>query len=88
MIERDIQVTNKAGIHARPSAMLVKAASHFDAEIFLTCDGTEVNAKSIMSVMMLAAAMGSTVRIRAEGPDEEEAVVAIMALFESKFSED
>lgn len=88
MIERDIQVINKAGIHARPAAMLVKAASQFDSEVFLTCDGTEVNAKSIMSVMMLAAAMGSTVRVRADGPDEEDAVVAIMALFESKFNED
>ncbi len=87
-MERDVTVRNKAGIHARPAALLVKTASKFDSDVFLTCEGTEVNAKSIMSVMMLAAAIGSVVRIRVEGPDESQAMDAILQLFESKFSED
>ena len=88
MLEKDIVVSNKAGVHARPSALIVKTASRFDAEVFLTCEGTEVNAKSIMSVMMLAAAMGSMVQIRTEGTDEEQAMQAIVALFDSKFNEE
>jgi phosphocarrier protein len=88
MLEKDIVVSNKAGVHARPSALIVKTASRFDSEVFLSCEGTEVNAKSIMSVMMLAAAMGSVVRIRTEGNDEDKAMEAIIQLFESKFSEE
>lgn len=88
MIEKTIRVINKAGIHARPSALIVKTASQFQSDVFLTCDGTEVNAKSIMSVMMLAAAENSEVTIRAEGPDEEAVIVAISDLFEKKFFED
>ncbi len=88
MVEKDIVVSNKAGVHARPSALIVKTASQFDSEVFLTCEGTEVNAKSIMSVMMLAAAMGSVVRIRTEGTDEDKAIDAISALFDNKFNEE
>lgn len=88
MLEKDIVVSNKAGVHARPSALIVKTASQFDSEVFLTCEGTEVNAKSIMSVMMLAAAMGSVVRIRTEGSDEDKALDAITALFDNKFNEE
>ncbi|HNB11183.1 MAG TPA: HPr family phosphocarrier protein [bacterium] len=88
MIEREITVVNKAGVHARPSAMIVKTASQFDSEVFLSCDGTEVNAKSIMSVMMLAAAQGSVVKIKTEGSDEMQAADAIAALFASKFNEE
>lgn len=88
MLEKDIVVSNKAGVHARPSALIVKTASQFDSEVFLTCEGTEVNAKSIMSVMMLAAAMGSVVRIRTEGVDEDKAMEAIAALFDNKFNEE
>ncbi len=88
MLEQDVEVINKAGIHARPSALLVKTASRFNSDVFLSCDGTEVNAKSIMSVMMLAAAMGSIVRIRTEGPDEAGAMEAIVELFQQKFYED
>lgn len=87
-MEREITVTNKAGIHARPAALLVKTASKYESDVFLTCEGTEVNAKSIMSVMMLAAAIGSVVRIRTEGPDEGHAMQAIVELFESKFNEE
>lgn len=88
MIERDIVVTNKAGVHARPAALIVKTASQFGSEVFLSCEGTEVNAKSIMSVMMLAAAQGSVVKIRTEGADELPAAEAIAALFAGKFNED
>ena len=88
MLEKDIVVSNKAGVHARPSALIVKTASQFDSEVFLTCEGTEVNAKSIMSVMMRAAAMGSVVRIRTEGSDEDKALDAITALFDNKFNEE
>ncbi len=88
MLEKEVTVLNKAGIHARPSALLVKTASQFDAEVFLSCEGTEVNAKSIMSVMMLAAAMGSIVRIKTEGGDEDKALAAIVALFDNKFNEE
>ena len=88
MLEKEVTVSNKAGIHARPSALLVKTASLFDAEVFLSCEGTEVNAKSIMSVMMLAAAMGSIVKIKTDGTDEEAAMTAIMALFQNKFNEE
>lgn len=88
MIEREITVVNKAGVHARPSAMIVKTASQFESEVFLSCDGTEVNAKSIMSVMMLAAAQGSVVKIKTEGSDEMQAADAIAALFASKFNEE
>ncbi len=88
MIEREIEVINKAGVHARPSAMIVKTASQFESEVFLACEGTEVNAKSIMSVMMLAAAQGSRVKIKTEGPDEEKAAQAITDLFASKFNEE
>ncbi len=88
MAERTVTVTNKAGIHARPSALIVKTASQYASDVFLSCDGTEVNAKSIMSVMMLAAAMGSEVLIRIEGPDDETALQAIADLFEKKFFED
>jgi len=87
-MERQVTVTNKAGIHARPAALLVKMASRFESDVFLTCEGTEVNAKSIMSVMMLAAAIGSIVHIRIEGPDESHAMEAIVQLFDSKFNED
>ncbi len=88
MAEQQVTVTNKAGIHARPAALLVKTASRFESDVFLTCEGTEVNAKSIMSVMMLAAAIGSVVHIRTEGPDEQSALEAIVELFQSKFHED
>jgi len=88
MIEKEIEVINKAGIHARPSALIVKTASRFEADVFFACEGTEVNAKSIMSVMMLAAAQGSKVLIRIDGPDEAEAMKAIEDLFLSKFSEE
>ena len=85
--ERDVVVVNEAGIHARPSAEIVKAAARFTSGITLSLDGLDVNGKSIMGVMMLAAPCGSTVHIRAEGDDAEAAADALVALFASKFGE-
>ena len=88
MFERSMEIRNELGLHARPAQLLVQAADQFRSEIFLSKDGVEVNGKSIMGVMMLAAAQGSILVIRAEGADEREAVADLVALIESKFGED
>jgi phosphocarrier protein HPr len=88
MIERQIKVINTLGIHARPASMIVQTAVKFKANIWLIKDGANADAKSIMSVMMLAAAVNSIVTIRATGNDEEDAVTAIASLFEQKFKEE
>ncbi len=88
MFERSVEIRNELGLHARPAQLLVQAADQFRSEIFLSKDGVEVNGKSIMGVMMLAAAQGSILVIRAEGADEREAVADLVALIESKFGED
>ena len=87
MAERSVQVVNKAGVHARPAAELVKAASKFKSEITIVRDELEVNGKSIMGVMMLAAECGSTLVLRASGPDEKEALDALAQLITTKFGE-
>jgi phosphocarrier protein HPr len=87
MIEREVQIVNKLGLHARPAAEIVKTAAKFQSHITLTRDDLEVNGKSIMGVMMLAAEFGSTITLRADGPDEEQAVEALAALVASKFRE-
>ena len=86
-VERSVQIVNEAGIHARPAAEIVKTASRFKAEITIVKDGLDVNAKSIMGVMMLAAECGSTVMLRAIGDDAQAAVDAIAAVIESGFGE-
>ena len=88
MVERKIEVTNKLGLHARPAAMLVQNASKYKSEIRLQKEDVEANAKSILSVMMLAAEIGSFVTIKAQGEDEQQAVEAIAKLFEEKFGEE
>ncbi|MCK4427991.1 MAG: HPr family phosphocarrier protein [candidate division Zixibacteria bacterium] len=88
MVERKIEVTNRLGLHARPAAMLVQKATKFKSEIKLQKDDLEVNAKSILSVMALAAEMGSFVIIKAEGEDEAIAVEELAKLFEEKFGEE
>jgi phosphocarrier protein HPr len=88
MTEKNIIIQNKLGLHARPAALVVSVASRFRSEIYLNKDGVEVNAKSIMGVMMLAAEMGSWILITADGQDEELAVQALEALFASKFDEE
>ncbi|MCR4341743.1 MAG: HPr family phosphocarrier protein [Gemmatimonadaceae bacterium] len=87
MIERQVQIMNKLGLHARPAAEIVKTAAKFQSNITLTRDDLEVNGKSIMGVMMLAAEFGSAITLRVDGADEEQAVEALAALVASKFRE-
>ncbi|HKZ11841.1 MAG TPA: HPr family phosphocarrier protein [Rhodanobacteraceae bacterium] len=87
MLEREIVVSNKLGLHARASAKLVQLVQGFKSTIWLVGEGREVNAKSIMGVMMLAAGIGTPLTLRAEGPDEAQALDAVAALFERKFDE-
>jgi len=87
--ERVITVTNRLGVHARPSAMLVQLANQFSSDLFVARDGEEeVNAKSIMGVMMLAAAKGTELHFRAVGADGAALLDALEILFQSNFSED
>jgi phosphocarrier protein HPr len=88
MIERDATIVNQLGLHARPAARIVRLANTFEAEIELSKDGVEVNGKSIMGVMMLAAECGSSILIRANGPDAEQAVAALAALVAEGFGEE
>ena len=88
MIERSVKVINQLGIHARPASMIVQGANKFKSRIWIVKDGIPADAKSIMNVMMLAAAYGSEVVIRASGDDEQQAVTAIEELFNGKFNED
>ena len=87
-ITRDLVVSNKLGIHARPAAMFVKTASKFECDIFVEKDGEKVNGKSIMGLMMLAAGYNSKLRITADGRDAARAVNEIEQLFVQKFNED
>jgi phosphocarrier protein len=87
MITREFVITNKLGLHARPSAQLTKTASQFASQIWLSKAGRRVNAKSIMGVMMLAAGHSSTITVDADGPDEGAAIEAIGQLIESRFGE-
>ncbi|HET9819458.1 MAG TPA: HPr family phosphocarrier protein [Rhodanobacteraceae bacterium] len=87
MVEQEIVVSNKLGLHARASAKLVQLAQEFKSAVWLIGGGREVNAKSIMGVMMLAAGLGTPLTLRAEGPDEGAALEAVAALFDRKFDE-
>jgi phosphocarrier protein len=87
MLEQDIVVSNKLGLHARASAKLVQRVQDFRADVWLISRGREVNAQSIMGVMMLAAGIGTPLTIRADGPDEQAAVSAVAELFARKFDE-
>ena len=87
MTERSIQIVNKNGLHARPAAEIVKTAAKFQSDITMVRDDLEVNGKSIMGVMMLAAEYGSTLVVRANGPDSQQAVDAIADLVARKFGE-
>ena len=87
-VRREVTVTNKLGVHARPAAMFVKAANRFESEIVVEKDGERVNGKSIMGLMMLAAGQGSTLVITATGRDAEVAVRELESLFQRKFDEE
>jgi phosphocarrier protein len=85
---RTLLVINRFGLHARPAAMVVEAASKFDCEVTLTKDGMSANGKSIMSVMLLAAEPGSEVELVAEGPQAEQVADTIEKLFKARFNEE
>jgi phosphocarrier protein len=87
MPEREVKIVNKLGIHARPAAEIVKTAGKFKSSITIVRDDLEVNAKSIMGVMMLAAEFGSTIMLRATGDDAEPALDALCAVIANKFGE-
>ena len=82
------RIMNKRGLHARASAKIVEAAARFKSQITVSHDGHEVDARSIMGLMMLAVSLGSDVQIAAEGTDSREALTAIVALIEAKFGEE
>jgi len=85
--EREVEIRNRAGLHTRPAAMLVKLSSKYDSEIYLIKDGFTINAKSIIGVMTLAAEFGSKLIIRAEGFDAKDAVESMAKLFDEGFGE-
>jgi phosphocarrier protein HPr len=87
MTEREATIVNSLGLHARPAAQLVRLASTFQSEVHFSKEGFDVNGKSIMGVMMLAAECGSAITIRAEGPDEAQAVQALADLVARGFGE-
>jgi phosphocarrier protein HPr len=87
MPEREVRILNKLGIHARPAAEIVKAAGKFKSTITIVRDDLEVNGKSIMGVMMLAAESGATIVLRATGDDAEAALDALAAVIANKFGE-
>ena len=87
MPERTVRIVNKLGLHARPAAEIVKTAARFKSEITIVREDLEVNGKSIMGVMMLAAEFGSTILMRAEGADADAALDALAALAAAKFGE-
>jgi phosphocarrier protein len=88
MQQRDVEIVNKLGLHARPSARLTQLASSFKSRVFMSRNGRRVNAKSIMGVMMLAAAKGSTITLETDGEDEAEAMEALAGLISSGFGEE
>lgn len=88
MIEREVTVRNRAGIHTRPASMLVKTASQFESEVYLRRDNYEINGKSVIGVMTLAAEQGATLTLVVEGADEDEAADALTELFEDGFGEE
>lgn len=88
MVEKTVTVTNRAGIHARPSAIIVQSVKNFKGNIYIEKGSNKVNAKSIMGIITLGAAYGTELKIIAEGEDEEAAVDAVISLFNSNFEEE
>lgn len=88
MVERSVTIRNKLGLHARPAALFVQTAARFISKIIVSNSDVEVDGKSIMGVLMLAAGKGSTISIRAEGEDSKEAVNALVSLVETGFDEE
>lgn len=88
MIETQLEVENRLGIHARPAALIVQTCAKYKSDITLSYDGIEVNARSIMSVMMLAAESGATILLAVAGEDEEQVVKDLRELFKARFNEE
>lgn len=89
MIKKEVEIKNIAGLHARPSSMFVQLATEFDSDITVKCDGEEVNGKSIMGLMLLAAEQGRKLELIAEGSDEQKLIDALVNLIEvEKFGEE
>jgi len=87
MLQREAEIINKLGLHARASAKLTQVAGRFQAHVWVSRNGRRVNAKSIMGVMMLAAALGSKVTVETDGPDEQQAMDAVTGLIAARFEE-
>jgi phosphocarrier protein len=88
MIERDVEIVNRLGLHARAAAKLVHLASNYRSNISLAMNGEVVDAKSILGILLLAAAQGSRVLVRCEGDDEEDAMAAVAGLIADRFEEE
>jgi phosphocarrier protein len=88
MITEKMEIKNKLGLHARPAAMFVQTANKFHSDVGVVKDGMEVNGKSVMGMMMLAAHKGSIIQIKVEGSDETETMAALKCLFDKNFDED
>jgi len=88
MLERELTVTNRLGLHARATAKLVQELAPFRCNVTMAAKGREINAKSIMGVMLLAAGQGTPVTIRISGDDEQAAMYSVVSLFERRFDED
>jgi len=87
MIEKEVIVTNRAGLHTRPASMIVRTASKYASEFYIQKDGYEINGKSIIGVMTLAAEQGASLKLIFDGSDESEAMAAMEAIFEDGFGE-
>ncbi|TCS37892.1 phosphocarrier protein [Paucimonas lemoignei] len=87
MVQQEIEIINKLGLHARASAKLTQLAAKYKSDVWMTRNSRRVNAKSIMGVMMLAAGKGTKVLLETEGPDEQECFDALLALINDKFGE-
>jgi len=88
MLQREVEIVNRLGLHARASAKLTQVAGQFESDIWVSRNGRRVNAKSIMGVMMLAASQGSRIVLETDGPDESEAMQAVSQLIAGRFDED
>ena len=88
MLTGEVTIKNRAGIHARPAALIVQVANEFESEIFLEKDNNSINAKSIMGIITLGAGYNSVITIKTDGSDEADALEAIRKLFENRFEEE
>ena len=88
MVSKEVTIKNRAGIHARPAALLVQRANEFESQIYYEKDHNRINGKSIMGIITLGAGYNTRLTISADGPDEKEAVDAIIQLFENRFEEE